>query len=191
MTSLEIDGSLVFEFDDGWVAVKWDDSPLRTTRSTPGRKAVDMAAVRHRALLVEVKDDRAKSLESYYERRASEASGAFLSAITLKMRHTVEDLLASDESSFKTAFVPAWQAGRRRLVLWWERGPVPPSGSGPRDARWKAYWSTKTNELKSKLADLDARVLVGGRPFVAAPDEGVRVIDVPQGIARRRGRTKT
>lgn len=191
MTSLEIDGSLVFEFEDGWLAVKWDDSEARVARAAHGRKAVDVAAVRRRALLVEVKDDRAKSLESQYDRNKSVARGKFLEEMALKMRHTIEDLLSEEESDFAAAFVPVWKAERRRLVLWWERGPVPPSGSGTLDARWKAHWAAMTNQLKQQVADLTPRVLVGGRPFLAAPDEGIHVGDVPAGIARRRGRTET
>lgn len=119
------------------------------------------------------------------------AKGDFLDDMALKMRHTIEDLLSGEQSGFAAAFVPAWQAERRRLVLWWERGTVPPSGSGTLDARWKAHWAAMTNQLKQRVADLTPRVIVGGRPFLAAPDEGIRVGDVAAGVARRRGRTDT
>lgn len=110
------------------------------------------------------------------------------------MRHSVEDLLASadeEESEFTKTFALTWGDERRRLILWWERGAVPPSGNGALDARWKAHWSAMTNTLKQRVSDLTPRVLVGGRPFVKRPDPGIAIRDLPSGIARQRGREGT
>jgi len=189
MKRLVVDRSLEFRFAAPWKADIGDGCASQRMRSRAGRKAADIAAAADRALLVEVKDDRAMDAGPRALRRKAVARGSFFEDVADKLRCSVVDLLDSTgESPSWACFSREWLAERRRLVLWWERGRYPPSGPGTPDERWKAYWSAQGNLLKSLLADLTTHVFVAGRPFRTGPDRGISVHDVPAGIARRRRR---
>jgi hypothetical protein len=153
---------------------------------------VDVAATGPSALLVEVKDDRIKDVAAKGRRKKAVQKGAFLGAMSLKFRHSAEDILAiavqPGRSPFYEVFAVRWQEQLRLLVLWWELPPEPPSGEGTRDDRWKAHLSSLQNKLKQDLHkhNLIARLRIANQRFCPHVVHGMDVADVAAGIAGRR-----
>ena len=186
---IKVDRTLAFSFSDGWTALKWDGCKEQRALSQEHHKVVDIIAAGPFALVVEVKDDRAKTRAKAMERAKEVRSGAFFAEVARKFVHSVEDVVgvASDPAARVPfpAFAARWRHERRCLLFWWEVPRTKPLGV-LRDDHLAAFLSPLRHLLRKEVRELSARVEIVNQRFPGTTLEFVTVSDIKDGIVERR-----
>lgn len=171
------EGHLRFEFDDSWVAVKYDEH--RDYRESighlAGTKAVDFVAIHSdsQLYLVEIKDFRGHRIEN----RDRLKEGAIAIEIGQKVRDTIAGIVAAHHRGNAE-----WGRAVRRMgcgeepvrVLLWLEQDLPRGPQGRRENQA----SVLMHELRRKLRWLTTKVLAISLATGTRP-EGLSVTNLP------------